>query len=188
MNLTSASTCDEFMSLTQPHLRDLTRTGMRLTRQPAECNDLVQETLLKAWSKRDRFDPRGNLGAWLSRILINTFISNYRHQRVVAAAAARSDLVEHLFDRQRLADADDPAECWHRSELADEVLQALRALPPAFREIVELIDLHGLAYRDAADRLGIPVGTVMSRLHRARRLLRDQLRLYAREHGLGLAA
>ena len=186
MRPTTTAACDEFMALALPHLPRLTRVGMRLTHQPAECQDLVQEALLKAWSKWDTFDRRGNLGAWLSRIVVNTFISRYRHQRVVDAAAARSDLLDHLFDGQRLDEAHDPASRWHDAELSDEVLAALAALPAPFREVVELVDLEGLPYRDAAARIGCPVGTVMSRLHRARRLLRQDLGGYARERGLGL--
>jgi len=185
---TTAAACDEFMNLAMPHLPRLTRVGMRLTHQPSECQDLVQEALLKAWSNWERFDRSGNLGAWLSRILVNTFISRYRHQKVVETAAARSDLVDHLFDGSRLDEAQDPTHSWHDAELSDEVLAALATLPEPFREVVELVDLQGLAYREAADRLHCPVGTVMSRLHRARRLLRGELGDYAREHGLGLTA
>jgi RNA polymerase sigma-70 factor (ECF subfamily) len=104
---------------------------------------------------------------------------------VVWTTAARTDLVEHLFDPRRLREAHEPERSWHQSELSDEVAAALEQLPPHYRRVVDLVDLGGLPYRDAADRLGIPVGTVMSRLHRARRLLRRQLRDYARDRGIG---
>jgi RNA polymerase sigma-70 factor (ECF subfamily) len=173
------------MSLTTPHVPRLLRIGMRLTREPSESDDLVQEALTRAWASWARFDKGASLGAWLSRILVNTFISRYRHQKVVRTTAARTDLVEHLFDPRRLREAHEPERSWHQSELSDEVAAALEQLPPHYRRVVDLVDLGGLPYRDAADRLGIPVGTVMSRLHRARRLLRRQLRDYARDRGIG---
>lgn len=158
---------------------------MRLTREPSESDDLVQEALTRAWASWARFDRGASLGAWLSRILVNTFISRYRHQKVVRTTAARSDLMEHLFDPGRLRAAHEPERSWHQSEISDEVTKALNDLPPHYRTVVELVDLGGLPYRDAAERLDIPVGTVMSRLHRARRMLRRQLRDYARDMGIG---
>lgn len=180
--------CDDFLAQTTPHLPRLFRVGMRLTHQTSEAQDLVQEALLKAWSNWHRYHPGGSLGAWLSRILVNTFISRHRHQRVVDVTAARSDLLDHLFDGGRLDEAHDPEHAWHSQDLSDEVLAALAALPAHYRQVVELVDLRGLPYRDAADRMQCPLGTVMSRLHRARRLLRDQLTPYARECGLAAAA
>lgn len=180
--------CDDFLAQTTPHLPRLFRVGMRLTHQPSEAQDLVQESLMKAWSNWDRYHPDGSLGAWLSRILVNTFISRHRHQRVVDVTAARSDLLGHLFDGGRLDAAQDPEHAWHGQGLSDEVSHALAALPAHYREVVELVDLQGLPYRDAADQMQCPLGTVMSRLHRARRLLRDQLTDYARECGLAAAS
>jgi RNA polymerase sigma-70 factor (ECF subfamily) len=182
------ATATDFVELTTPHMPRLFKIGMRLTHQPSESQDLVQEALTKAWASWGRFNRDGSLGAWLSRILVNTFISRCRHQKVVNTAAARSDLVEHLFDVRRLEAANDPEGCWHHHGLSDEVVAALDKLPPRFREVVDLVDLQGLPYRDAAERLQCPVGTVMSRLHRARRLLRAELGDYARAYGLGMAA
>jgi len=179
--------CDNFLTQTTPHLSRLFRVGMRLTHQASEAQDLVQEALMKAWANWHRYQPGGSLGAWLSRILVNTFISRHRHQRVVDVTAARSDLLDHLFDGGRLDEAHDPEQVWHGQGLSDEVLAALDGLPAHYREVVELVDLHGLAYRDAALQMGCPLGTVMSRLHRARRLLRDQLTDYARDCGLAAA-
>ncbi len=184
----STATATDFVELTTPHMPQLFRIGMRLTHQPSESQDLVQEALTKAWASWGRFNRDGSLGAWLSRILVNTFISRCRHQKVVNTAAARSDLVEHLFDVRRLEAANDPEHCWHRDDLSDEVVSALDTLPDRFREVVELVDLQGLPYREAAQQLQCPVGTVMSRLHRARRLLRSELGTFARGYGLGLAA
>lgn len=179
---------DEFLAQVTPHLPRLTSVGMRLTRQRSEAQDLVQEALTKAWANWHRFRPGGSLGAWLSRILINTFISRHRHQRVVDITASRSDIAEHLFDVGRIDACSAPEAAWHAAGLSDEVSRALAALPEHYREVVELVDLHGLAYREASEQLGCPLGTVMSRLHRARRLLRDQLSDYAQQHGLHAAA
>jgi RNA polymerase sigma-70 factor, ECF subfamily len=184
----ATTTCDDFLTQITPHLPRLLRVGIRLTHQPSEAQDLVQEALTKGWANWHRFQVGGNLGAWLSRILVNTFISRHRHQRVVDVTAARSDLLDHLFDTGRLDEANHPEETWHEQALSDEVLRALDTLPTHYREVVELVDLHGLPYRDAADQIGCPLGTVMSRLHRARRLLRDQLTDYARSYGLAAAA
>ena len=163
----------------------LFKIGMRLTHQPSESQDLVQEALTKAWASWGRFNRDGSLGAWLSRILVNTFISRHRHQRVVDATAARDDIAEHLFDRGRMREASDPEASWASRELSDEILNALAALPDRYRRVVELVDIDGLPYRDAAECLNCPVGTVMSRLHRARRMLRASLADYARSYGLG---
>jgi len=185
--MTTATAC-EFTDLTTPHLPRLFRIGMRLTHQPSESQDLVQEALTKAWANWDRFEKSGSLGAWLSRILVNTFISRHRHQKVVDATAARPDIVEHLFDPSRVEQSASPERSWSRAAFSDEVLAALDLLPEHYREIVELVDIRGLSYKEAAEALECPLGTVMSRLHRARRLLRDSLRNFAAESGIGLAA
>ncbi len=186
--MTAMTACEEFQNLTTPHLPRLFRIGMRLTHQPSESQDLVQEALTKAWASWARFNRSGSMGAWLSRILINTFISRHRHQKVVDATAARSDIAEHLFDRQRLFEARNPESHWHAQGMSDEVLNALASLPRHYRDVVELVDVQGLAYREAAEKLDIPLGTVMSRLHRARRQLRVALAEYARHYGLGQGA
>jgi RNA polymerase sigma-70 factor, ECF subfamily len=177
----------EFATLATPHMPRLFRLGMRLTRQPTDSADLVQEALVKAWANWARFERGGSLGAYLSRILVNTFISRHRHTRVVDAAAARRDLVDHLFDHDRMDAASTPERVWLRRELSDEVLDALDALPEHYRQVVELVDLDGVSYKEASQQLDIPLGTVMSRLHRARRLMRKQLSQYARDYGFGCA-
>ncbi|MCH9683542.1 MAG: sigma-70 family RNA polymerase sigma factor [Deltaproteobacteria bacterium] len=177
------TTAAEFTALVAPHTTRLFRLGMRLTRQPSEASDLVQEALCRAWANWSRFEQGGSVGAYLARIVVNTFISKHRHARVVNTAAARSDLVEHLFDRRRMQEAHAPEGCWHSELLSDEVHDALDALPGHYREVVELVDLQGHAYKEAAQSLDIPLGTVMSRLHRARRLMRDRLSSYAQTMG-----
>ncbi len=178
----------QFSDLALPHLPRLYRLGLRLTHQPSESSDLVQEALTRAWASWSSFDRSGSLGAYLSRILYNAFVSRHRHQRVVFTTTARPDLVEHLFDRHRMDEADAPEQMWHRDELSDEVVAALEALPSHYREVVELVDLAGMAYKEAADQLEIPLGTVMSRLHRARKLMRGELTEYAAHYGFAAAA
>jgi RNA polymerase sigma-70 factor (ECF subfamily) len=186
--MTASTACLEFTQLTAPHLPRLFRIGMRLTRQRSDSEDLVQEALTRAWANWGRFERSGSLGAWLARILVNTFISRHRHQRVVATTAARPDLLDHLFDPGRLAQSDAPERAWHEGHLSDEVLAALADLPERYRDVVELVDLQGLPYKEAAERLECPLGTVMSRLHRARRLLRERLAEAARAWGIAAAA
>jgi RNA polymerase sigma-70 factor (ECF subfamily) len=180
---TAAAT--EFSALTAPHMNRLFRLGMRLTHQPSESADLVQEALCRAWANWGRYERNGSLGAYLSRILYNAFVSRHRHAKVVSTAASRYDLTEHLFDASRMIEAQMPEGVWHQRQLSDEVVAALDALPPHYRDVVELVDLQGLPYKDAAETLEIPLGTVMSRLHRARRLMRTQLAEYAQNYGYG---
>jgi RNA polymerase sigma-70 factor (ECF subfamily) len=173
----------EFAAVTTPHLARLHRLGLRLTRQPSDAADLVQDALCRAWASWARFDRAGNVGAYLARILVNAFISRHRHMRVVHAVEARCDLVQHLFDGTRMAEADAPEQAWQQDALSDEIVAALATLPRHYRDVVELVDIGGLPYKDAAEQLDVPLGTVMSRLHRARRIMRRCLGPVARRYG-----
>ncbi len=184
MGMTASAPAAAFTALATPHMPRLHRLGMRLTRQPSESADLVQESLCRAWASWSRFEQDSSLGAYLARILYNTFVSRHRHAQVVSTTAARSDIADHLYDQGRLSSAADPERSWHHEELSDEVCQALDGLPSHYREVVDLVDLGGMPYKDAAAELGIPLGTVMSRLHRARRQMRGRLADYARDFGL----
>lgn len=179
------TTAAEFTHLTTPHLPRLHRLGMRLTRQPSDAADLVQEALCRAWANWSRFERGGSIGAYLARIVTNTFISRHRHARVVHAASARCDLADHLFDRGRMQEAWAPEGTWHADLLSDEIVAALDRLPSHYRTVVDLVDVQGMAYKEAADLLDIPLGTVMSRLHRARKIMRDALTQYAQDYGYG---
>lgn len=174
----------EFATATAPHATRLFRLGLRLTHEPSDAADLVQDALCKAWASWDRFDRTGNVGAYLSRILMNAFISRHRHMRVVHTTLARPDLLAHLFSGERLAQAE-AADGMPTHGLSDECLAALAELPEHYRRVVELVDVGGLPYRDAATALDVPLGTVMSRLHRARRILRERLGGYAGGYGYG---
>lgn len=153
-----------------PELDILYRTAWSLTRSDAEAQDLVQDTLLRAFRAIDRFDGRYPR-AWLLTIMRNANINRARKKK--------PDLLDDpdaTFERSRdFADDDDPESLVVDPVFDAAVEDAFGALPDNFREIVELVDLNGLAYQEAADLLEIPVGTVMSRLHRARKRIRDHL-------------
>jgi len=155
-----------------PCLPDLSRTALRLTRGTALADDLVQETLARAWQARESYQPGTNARAWTRRILFNTYINHYRKRKREREA----------LDELR-GYGDSSAGSAHDG-FSDEVTAALRALKPEFREAVELVDVRELSYQDAADRLACPVGTVMSRLHRGRQRLRRALQGYALDQGI----
>jgi RNA polymerase sigma-70 factor (ECF subfamily) len=155
-----------------PCVPDLSRTALRLTRGAAFADDLVQETLARAWQARASFQPGTNARAWTHRILFNTYINHYRKKKREWQA---------LEELRGLT----PTSTHPRPDgLGDEVAAALGALQPEFREAVELVDLGELSYQDAARQLACPVGTVMSRLHRGRKRLRRVLQSYALEQGV----
>lgn len=168
----------QFQKEVFPHLRTLFTVGLRLTRQPEDAQDLVQDTLLRAFAAWDRFEPGSNCRAWLVRILTNDFISRYRRGQRDRAYERTAGALEEGFVR---AEIDSSVV---DSSLSDEVLAALGDLPQEFRQVVSLCDLEGLSYRETAKRMGCPIGTVMSRLFRARRLLEQRLSPLAAERGI----
>src|SRR3954462_3810060 len=163
--------------------------ALRMTRNPADAEDLVQETYLKAYRGFGGYEDGTNLKAWLYRILTNTFINSYRSKK---RRPDESDLedVEDLYLYRRLGGLE--AATMGRSaedELLDiytddEVKQALEDLPEAFRMAVLLADVEGFSYKEIAEILDIPIGTVMSRLHRGRKGLQKKLWEFAVERGL----
>ena len=173
---------DEFAAACLPHQGELYGVGLRMTRCHQDALDLVQETLMRAMLAWERFEPGSNVRAWLLRILTNAFINGYRkrrrHQRF--ATECPGDARNALFGTQD-DNTGDLADAIVEGELGDEVSGARSRLSPDYREVVERADLRGEKYRDIADALHVPIGTVMSRLFRARRQLEDDLREYAAE-------
>lgn len=162
----------------------LYRTALRMTRNPQDAEDLVQETYYRAFRSAHQFQPGTNLRAWLFKILTNSFINQYRKRARNPQSTSLDDvedfyLYNHLVDSGVQPDSIDPeATVIDRFAEAD-VIQALEQLPLEFRQVVLLADVEGFAYKEIADIVGIPVGTVMSRLHRGRRRLQKQLWDYA---------
>ena len=163
--------------------------ALRMARNPADAEDLVQETFLKAYRAYDTFQAGTNLKAWLYRILTNTYINKYRRD---ARRPNETDLgeVEDLYLYRRLgseqsADAARSVEDLVLDGLVEsDIKQAVESLPENFRIPVLLADLEGFAYKEIAEILDVPIGTVMSRLHRGRKALQRALWEYARERGL----
>lgn len=162
-----------------PHLDTLYRVALRLTGDPSAAEDLVQNAILRALKGWSSFRPGSNARAWLVTILRNQFINGWRSRR----RAPQQVDVEQVPEAPDLNDPD-PEGRFFSDLIDDEVLAALEALPDDFREVIILGDLEGLPYAEVAEALDIPVGTVKSRIFRARRILQGQLRRYAEETGL----
>jgi len=168
---------DEFASHARQCLPQLYRIARRLTSQQADAEDLVHDTYLKALQAADRarLDTAEDCRAWLTRILINTFRDQYRHRRrspiISSAGEGMGELIE-----LGVSPEPGPAERVEGKQFAEAAQTAIMDLPPELRLIVALFLIEGLSYEQTAERMAVPVGTVMSRLWRARRLLRQKLR------------
>ncbi len=179
---------DPFETEALSFLDALYRTGLRMTRSEAEAEDLVQETYIKAFRHRDQFTPGTNLKAWLFRILTNTFINQYRRKAARPETTELDDVDEsilyrHMRDVSPGSSSPDPEAELINSTLSSEVKEALESLPEKFRTTV-LLDVEGFSYKEIARMLDIPIGTVMSRLHRGRKYLQKQLYDVARDRGI----
>ena len=173
-----------------PHLDALYRTARRLTRNDQAAEDLVQDTLERAYTHYDRFQPGTNMRAWLFRILSNLAISQYRRRSAAPAIESLDDGEDFsLYDQlAEGSDSGSDVEARVLDLLGEESIRAaIEALPIEFRMVVLLADVEGFAYKEIADILGIPRGTVMSRLFRGRRLLQRALWDQAQAAGISKA-
>ena len=164
------------------HVDALYGTAMRLTRNPDSAEDLVQETLLKAFKHYESLRPDSNLKAWLTRVLTNTFINQYRRKQVRHRSQEIHDpdwMNERVSSNWAHNAAKRPGQQVVDRFVRDKLNEAVAQLPEAYRQVLMLTDVEELAYKEVAEILDIPIGTVMSRLHRARRKLRVLLSEFA---------
>jgi RNA polymerase sigma-70 factor (ECF subfamily) len=176
-----------------PFLDQLYAAGMRMTRNPADAQDLVQETYVKAFSAFRQYQQGTNLKAWLYRILTNTFINTYRKKQRDPYKNTIDDLEDwqlgEAVSTTSASRVSRSAEAEAIDHLPDSTVKdALQSIPEDFRLAVYLADVEGFSYQEIADIMKTPVGTVMSRLHRGRRLLRDRLTGYAQERGISMGS
>jgi RNA polymerase sigma-70 factor (ECF subfamily) len=180
---------EQFTADAMQYAPQLFSTALRMTRNRSDAEDLVQETYVKGWRSFRTFQEGTNLRAWLFRIMTNTYINKYNAAKRKGTEVELDD-VEELFLYKRLGSIDQSklsssAEDQMLNQFTDdEVKNALESLPEDFRIPVLLSDVDGFSYKEIAEMLEIPMGTVMSRLHRGRKIMQKMLYEYARERGL----
>lgn len=180
---------DTFMNDVSEYLDSMYSTALRLTKKPQDAQDLVQETLLKAYRAYENFQEGTNLKAWLFRILTNSYINIYRYKkrrpREVDVDNSDTMFLYHKLRGSEAADVTESVEDSFLETITDEdISQAVQDLPDQYKEVVLLADIEGLSYAEIAEMLEIPPGTVMSRLHRGRKALQKALWDYALTHNL----
>ncbi len=178
---------DEFEQTAMPFTDELYCAALRYTKNDRDAEDLVQETMLKAFSFFHRFQKNTNCRAWLFKILTNTFINQYRRktkEREILGSEDVRVVEDNFFPRERNAFYANPERGLSQRSMSHEVKNALASLPAEFRSVVVLADLLGFAYKDVAHVLDCPVGTVMSRLFRGRKQMRRSLLDLALKEGV----
>lgn len=176
---------DDFESAVAPHLDALYRTALRMARSREEAEDLVQETVLRAYRGRQQFQAGTNFRAWIFTILTNTFINVYRMRSREPKTVDFSEVEPVYEDAARNTHLLSPEDVEKIGEhVGDEVKRALNGLPSDYRIVLHLSVFEGLAYKEIAEVVGVPLGTVMSRLFRARRAMQDALTEYAKAQGI----
>lgn len=170
-----------------PHIDSLYGFAIRLRGNAQDADDLVQETYLKAYRFWDSYDQGTNIRAWLFRILKNSFINLYRKKSTEPYMVEFCETIKPVSLHHGAADATNLHNLLSRNLLDDDVSSALSSLPEEFRTVVILSDIEGFTYEEIARFVHCPLGTVRSRLHRARKLLRSALQMYAGERGYGRA-
>ena len=179
---------DPFEAEALSFLDALYRTALRMTRSEADAEDLVQETYIRAFRFREQFTPGTNLKAWLFRILTNTFINTYRRRQTQPEfteldGVDEFSLYKRMSDLKTSSGAGNPETEFLNGIVDSEVKDALAELPEKFRQAV-LLDVEGFSYKEIAEMLDIPIGTVMSRLHRGRKFLQKRLLDLAQQRGI----
>jgi RNA polymerase sigma-70 factor (ECF subfamily) len=177
----------DFERQAMPHIDSLYGAAYRLTRNPRDAEDLVQDSLLRAYRFWESFEQNSNCKAWLLRIVTNTFINEYqrrkRSREILDAATAEQEATDGVLVHASAHDKMSPDKALLEASVSDDVQRALEALPEDFRTAVILCDMQGLSYKEIAEIMECPVGTVMSRLFRGRKLLAAGLREFALAEG-----
>lgn len=186
-NTEAAAARERFEQEALQYLDALYRTALRMSRNPSDAEDLVQDALVRAYRFYDRFEPGTNFRAWLFKILTNTYINSYRRKQGRPQESSLEDTEDFFLYNQIKSDANDAVNDVEDTVLdrlgADAIERAIDQLPPQFRTTVQLADVEGLSYAEVAEATNVAKGTVMSRLFRGRRLLQRALWDQARAAG-----